>query len=134
MNWVCHPNRPAERKRRLKLGLLQSRAIEELLAIFSASTFYRWRREASRGKSRRPKAHGKIQVLRDLVIKIAHETGFGLTKILGDLRRLCVSAQLECPDRASGPNYKTRVARLSHYAESRSAGGGVIKSLHLSAA
>jgi len=83
--------RPAERERLLKFGLPLGRAIEELITIVSAFTFYRWRREASRGKSRKPRSHGKSQVLRDLAVKIARDTGFGYTKILGELRRLGIS-------------------------------------------
>ncbi len=83
--------RPAERERLLKFGLHLGKAIEELITIVSPSTFYRWRREASRGKSHKPRSHGKSQVLRDLVIQVARSTGFGYTKILGELRRLGVS-------------------------------------------
>ena len=83
--------RPSERERLLKFGLPLGKAIEELITIVAPSTFYRWRREASRGKKRKPRTHGKSQVLRDLVIQVARSTGFGYTKILGELRRLGIS-------------------------------------------
>ena len=79
---------PGERERLLKFGLPLGKAIEELITIVTPSTFYRWRREASRGKSRKPRSHGKSQVLRDLVIQVARTTGFGYSKIFGELRRL----------------------------------------------
>ncbi|MCA9106296.1 MAG: hypothetical protein KDA83_12765, partial [Planctomycetales bacterium] len=58
--------RPAERERLFKLGL-------------------------PLGKPRKPRSHGKSQVPRDLVIQVARSTGFGYTKILGELRRLGIS-------------------------------------------
>ena len=80
--------RPSERERLLKFGLPLGMAIEELITIVSPSS---WRREASLGKKRKPRTHGKSQVRRDLVIQVARSTGFGYTKILGELRRLGIS-------------------------------------------
>ncbi|MCA9106834.1 MAG: hypothetical protein KDA83_15535, partial [Planctomycetales bacterium] len=80
-----------ERERLLKFGLPLGKAIEEVITIVAPATFYRWRREASRGKKRKPRSLGKSQVLRDLVIQVAPPTGFGYTKILGELRRLGIS-------------------------------------------
>ena len=83
--------RPAERERLLKFGLPLGKVIKSLLIIVSPSNFYRWSRQASRGKKRKPRTHGKSQVLRDLVIQVARSTGFGYSKILGELRRLGIS-------------------------------------------
>jgi putative transposase len=83
--------RREERDRLLKFGLPLGPAIEELISIVTPSTFYRWRREAKRGKPSVSKPRGKSQILRDLVLKIARETGFGYTKILGELRSLGIS-------------------------------------------
>lgn len=83
--------RREERDRLLKFGLPLGAAIEELISIVTPGTFYRWRREARRGKPSLRKPRGKSQVLRDLVVKIARETGFGYTKILGELRSLGIS-------------------------------------------
>ena len=83
--------RREERDRLLKFGLPLGAAIEELISIVTPGTFYRWRREAKRGKPSVSKPRGKSQVLRDLVLKIARETGFGYTKILGELRSLGIS-------------------------------------------
>lgn len=80
-----------ERERLLKFGLPLGAAIEELISIVTPGTFYRWRREAKRGKPVTTKSRGKSQVLRELVVKIANETGFGYTKILGELRMLGIS-------------------------------------------
>lgn len=83
--------RREERERLLKFGLPLGAAIDELISIVTPSTFHRWRREANKGKPWTAKPRGKSQVLRDLVLKIARETGFGYTKILGELRRLGIS-------------------------------------------
>ena len=83
--------RHAERVKLLKFGLPHGMAIEALVTIVSPSAFYRWRREASRGKARKRRTHGKSQLLRDLVIEVARSTGFGYSKILGELRRLGIS-------------------------------------------
>jgi putative transposase len=83
--------RPEERQRLLKFGLPLGPAIGELISIVTTGTFCRWRREAKRSKPAGRKSHGKSQALRELVLKIARETGFGYTKILGELRSLGIS-------------------------------------------
>ena len=83
--------RREERDRLLKFGWPLGPAIEELISIVTPGTFYRWRREANTGKPTTRKSRGKSQVLRDLVLKIARETGFGYSKILGELRSLGIS-------------------------------------------
>jgi putative transposase len=82
---------PEERQRLLKFGLPLGPGITELISIVTPGTFYRWRREAKRSNPAVRKSHGKSQALRELVIKIARETGFGYTKILGELRSLGIS-------------------------------------------
>ena len=84
--------RPHERARLLRFGKPLGRAIEQLITIVTPHTFVRWVREEKRG--RKPKPTGrprKSTVLRELVLKIARETGFGYTRILGELRRLGIS-------------------------------------------
>ncbi len=83
--------RPYELDRFLKFGVPLGAAIEELISIVTPGTFYRWRWEAKRGKLSVSKPRGKSQVLLDLVLKNARETGFGYTKILGELRSLGIS-------------------------------------------
>ena len=56
----------------------------------SPATFYRWVREDN-GKPRRKNAKGgqrKPKEIRELVIQIAKTTGFGYTRIIGELRKL----------------------------------------------
>ncbi|WP_437200884.1 hypothetical protein [Planctomicrobium sp. SH664] len=82
--------KPHERERLLALGKQLGRAIESLLTIVSPSTFYRWLQEE--GKSKRKKypkgGQRKPRELRELVIQIAKATGFGYTRIIGELRKL----------------------------------------------
>ncbi|MDX1968251.1 MAG: integrase core domain-containing protein [Planctomycetaceae bacterium] len=74
----------------LEFGNALGRAVEELITIVSPSTFYRWVREAQSGKkAANPKGgQRKPREVRDLVIEIARTTGFGYTRIVGELRKL----------------------------------------------
>lgn len=82
--------RPEERERLLKYGKKVGRAIEELIGIVTPATFYRWCREKKgtkkvqnpKGRQRKPKE------IRELVIEIAKTTGFGYTRIIGELRKV----------------------------------------------
>lgn len=84
--------KPDERKRLLELGKPIGRAIEELITIVKPATFYRWCRDGvSNKKAKNPKGgQRKPKEVRDLVIQIAKTTGFGYTRILGELRKLGV--------------------------------------------
>ena len=84
---------PEERAILLKHGRPLGKAIEVIITLVTASTFRRWVREADRRE-----AHGKPAAktgrrrkpieLRQLVCRIARETGFGYGRILGELRKL----------------------------------------------
>ena len=81
--------KPAERTQLLKYGKSLGKAINELITIVTPGTFHRWVREEKRGRKRDLKGRPpKSIVLRELVLRIAKETGFGYTRILGELRRL----------------------------------------------
>lgn len=83
--------KPSERERLLKLGKQLGQAIEELLTIVSPATFYRWVREEKNGKPKTENPKGgqrKPKDLRELVIQIAKTTGFGYTRIIGELRKI----------------------------------------------
>ena len=82
--------KPDERSRLVKLGKALGQAIEELITLVAPSTFYRWCREADSGK-KKPNPKGgqrKPREIRELVIEIAKTTGFGYTRIIGELRKL----------------------------------------------
>lgn len=82
--------RKGERERLLKLGKLLGRAIEELITIVTPATFYRWmREEKDDSTTENPKGgRRKPREIRELVIEIARTTGFGYTRIIGELRKL----------------------------------------------
>lgn len=75
----------------MKYGVPVGPAISELISIVTPGTFYRWRREAKKGKPKKRGSNGKSQVLRELVLRIARDTGFGYTKIIKELRTLGIS-------------------------------------------
>jgi putative transposase len=85
--WV----KPDERERLLKIGLPLGPDLKHLITIVTYDAFRRWRRAAcgfvARGPKGRPKKPAEI---RELVVKIARETGWGYTRILGELRKLGV--------------------------------------------
>lgn len=80
---------PSERRRLLKFGKPLGPAIKHLVGIVSPTTFARWIREANRGKA--PGKSGRPRKwidIRALIVKLAKETGWGYTRILGEIRKL----------------------------------------------
>ena len=82
---------PVERRRLVTLGKAIGPAIRQLITIVSYRTFCRWltndksaRKPAKRG---RPRTNDEI---RDIILRLASETGWGTTRILGELRKLGV--------------------------------------------
>ena len=84
-----------ERQRLLKVGKALGEAIKELITIVSPRTFTRWlsgetptRKTSSPVvPSGRPRTEAAI---RDVVLRLARETGWGYTRILGELKKLGV--------------------------------------------
>ncbi|HEX5470423.1 MAG TPA: integrase core domain-containing protein [Lacipirellulaceae bacterium] len=82
---------PAEREKLLKLGKELGPAIRHLITIVSYSTFRRWvRKEEGRTEPSRKGRPRLAAIIRELVVMIAKETGWGYTRILGELRNLRV--------------------------------------------
>lgn len=80
-----------ERQTFVKYGKTLGRAIEELISIVTPTSFYRWVREAREGKPRPKKPNGgqrKKKEIRQLVLMIATDSEFGLTRVIGELRKL----------------------------------------------
>ena len=75
-----------EKDRLFTLGLPLGADIKHVLTIVSYDTLRHWRRDKfgfiPRGPRGRPK---KPEEIRQLVVKIARETGWGYTRILGEL-------------------------------------------------
>lgn len=81
---------PDERAKLLKLGKELGPGIRQLITIVSYSTFRRWvRKEEGKGPSRKGRPR-LAAIVRELVVLIAKETGWGYTRILGELKKLRV--------------------------------------------
>ena len=84
--------KPDEKERLLKLGLAIGPDLKHLITIVTYDTIRRWRRDKygfTPKKRGRPKTSDEI---RQLVLKIAQETGWGYTRILGELRKLGIKS------------------------------------------
>lgn len=81
----------AERAKLVKLGLRLGPAIKKLIAIVHPQSFARWIREMKRGrtpgKAGRPR---KPEEIRELILRMAKDIGWGTKRILGELRKLCI--------------------------------------------
>ncbi|MCI0746023.1 MAG: hypothetical protein L0Y58_11505 [Verrucomicrobia subdivision 3 bacterium] len=81
---------PVERAKLLKLGKELGPGIRQLITIVSYSTFRRWvRKEEGKGPTRKGRPR-LATIVRELVVMIAKETGWGYTRILGELKKLRV--------------------------------------------
>jgi len=83
---------PRERARLVRLGRPLGSALKTLVSIVHPATFCRWLLEASteprtvkRRKPGRPRTPDEVH---EIVLRIARETGWGYTRILGELKKL----------------------------------------------
>jgi putative transposase len=80
---------PAERRRLLKLGQKIGPALKHLITIVTYRTFLRWlagdKAGRTSGKRGRPRTDEEI---REIIIRLAQENGWGYTRILGELKKL----------------------------------------------
>jgi putative transposase len=78
-----------ERAKLLMLGKGLGPAIRHLITIVDYSTFRRWvckeEPRAARPKKGRPRI---TQVIREVIVQMARDTGWGYSRILGELRKL----------------------------------------------
>lgn len=84
---------PTERARLVKLGKPLGQAIKTIISIAKPETFLRWVREADKVTprkkgSRKPGRPRTPEDIRRLILRIARETGWGYTRILGELKKL----------------------------------------------
>ncbi|MEQ9379879.1 MAG: helix-turn-helix domain-containing protein [Pirellulales bacterium] len=80
-----------ERSRLLKLGKELGPGIRHVITIVNYSTFRRWVRNEGTADMKPRKGRPRLaKVVRELVVKIANETGWGYARILGELRKLGV--------------------------------------------
>src|SRR5262249_44852946 len=81
---------PRERQRLLKYGRKLGSAIKNLITIVSPRTFTRWL-SGERSPARKPSKPGRPRTsaeIRELILRIARESGFGYTRILGELKKV----------------------------------------------
>jgi putative transposase len=80
--------KPDERNRLLELALAIGPDVKHLITIVTYDAIRRWKRQTygfvskKRGRPKLP------QEIRELVLRIAQETGWGYTRILGELKKL----------------------------------------------
>ena len=85
---------PQERRQLLKFGKPVGKAIKELISIVTARTFLGWVNDekkevaGSRKKKRKPGRPKTLEQIRQLVIRMAKDNGWGLGRILGELKKL----------------------------------------------
>ena len=80
-----------ERRRLLKFGKPVGPAIKDLITIVSPRTFARWVSAEKSAGLNAPKKSGRRPTaveIRQLIAKLASETGWGYSRIQGELRRL----------------------------------------------
>ncbi len=86
---------PGERLRLVRLAKPLGSAIKALVSIVSPQTFLRWIRNADKRRvkkktGRKPGRPRSPEQIRRLVLRLAKETGWGYTRILGELKKLGV--------------------------------------------
>jgi putative transposase len=83
---------PEERRRLIKAGRKLGAAIRELISIVQPATFVRWlgaeQKSAVKPSPRKPGRPRTPQEIEELILRIAKDTGWGYTRILGELKKL----------------------------------------------
>lgn len=80
-----------ERARLMELGKAIGPRVRHLISVVSYDTYLRWLRRAK--ENHQPKKRGRprtAESVRDLVVKIGTETGWGYTRVMGEMKKLGV--------------------------------------------
>src|SRR5258708_818824 len=80
---------PPERRRLIKFGKPLGTKLRDLITIVSPRTFLRWLHAESptaKAKARDPGRPRTDTEICDLILRIAQDTGWGYTRILGELK------------------------------------------------
>jgi putative transposase len=84
-----------ERNRLVKFGAKLGKALGELVTIVHPDTLRRWIRDASKTTKRKPPKRGRPKTkeeIRELIVMLGRENGWGYTRILGELNKLGVKS------------------------------------------
>lgn len=79
-----------ERERLLKLGDAVGKGVLQIITIVNPRTYQRWQRRVSQGQKPAKKMgrKGTPESLREIVVRLAKETGWGYGRIVGELKKL----------------------------------------------
>ena len=90
---------PAERDRLVKLGKPLGAAIKDLITIVTPRSFARWAsggakkdQPATAKEKRKPGRPRTPEAIRELILQMAKDNGWGLGRILGELKKLGIKA------------------------------------------
>lgn len=80
---------PAEQVKLVKLGKPLGSKLKDIISIVSWRSFLRWANEEKpKSKPAKPGRPQKPEEIRQLIIQMAKETGWGYRRILGELKKL----------------------------------------------
>ena len=80
-----------ERNRLVRFGARLSKALDQLATILHPDTLRRWIRECRTQRKLKPAKRGRkptTLAIRRLVVRLGRATGWGYTRIVGELRKL----------------------------------------------
>ena len=81
----------AEKYRLVRFGQNLGRALNELVTVVHPDTLRRWIRESRKPNRKKPRRVGRRRTaedIRKLILLMARQTGWGYTRIVGELRKL----------------------------------------------
>src|SRR6478736_1923932 len=84
-----------ERNRLVRFGAKLGKARDQLVSIVHPDTLRRWIRESRQQRKLKPVKVGRrptAESIRRLIVKLARETGWGYTRILGELKKLGIKS------------------------------------------
>src|SRR6185312_14432928 len=84
-----------QRQRLVKYGKPLGKKLDEVITIVSPRTFARWASGETKSVGKQAAKPGRKKTadeIRELILKIARETGAGYTKILGELKKLGINS------------------------------------------